>query len=98
MESMSRATWTDERLDDFACHTDRRFDGVDHRIDELARRVDSGFNRVDADLREVRSEMRTMRTEMDSRFDALQRVLIQAAVTLSVSFLTVGGAIVVTQL
>ncbi len=45
-----RATWTDSRLDDFAAHTDKRFD-------ELERRMENGFDRVDGDIREVRSEL-----------------------------------------
>lgn len=30
-----RESWTDERLDDFAKHVDRRFDEVDRRLDRL---------------------------------------------------------------
>jgi len=45
-----RATWTDSRLDDFAAHTDRRFD-------DLERRMESGFDRVDGDMRELRGEL-----------------------------------------
>jgi hypothetical protein len=37
---LMRESWTDARLDDFAAHTDRRFDAVDKR-----------FDRVDAELR-----------------------------------------------
>ena len=44
-----RESWTDRRLDDFAAHTDQRFDA-------LERRVDAGFARVDADIRELRTE------------------------------------------
>lgn len=39
MEAM-RESWTDARLDDFAKHTDQRFDAVEKR-----------FDRVDAELR-----------------------------------------------
>jgi hypothetical protein len=69
MESMRRS-WTDARLDDFSRHVDER------------------FNRVEAELRTQRSEMRTefasLRSEMDSRFDSLQRLILQVG----------GGAIV----
>jgi hypothetical protein len=51
---MYRMTWTDERMDDFAAHTDRRFDAVDRRFDEvngrldrLERRVEDGFERIE---------------------------------------------------
>jgi hypothetical protein len=33
-------------MDDFAAHTDRRFDEVDRRLDNLERRMEDGFNRV----------------------------------------------------
>lgn len=39
-----RSTWTNSRLDDFAKHTDQRFDAVDQR-----------FDKVDAELREIRA-------------------------------------------
>ncbi len=45
-----RATWTDSRLDDFAAHTDQRFD-------DLGRRMDAGFARVDQEFRKVRGEI-----------------------------------------
>jgi hypothetical protein len=40
---LMRESWTDVRLDDFAAHTDQRFDS-------LERRMEDGFNRVDAEL------------------------------------------------
>jgi hypothetical protein len=57
---MYRMAWTDERMDDFAKHTDRRFDAVDQRfeavdqrLDRLERRVDEGFDRMDRRLDDV---------------------------------------------
>ncbi|HEX5763830.1 MAG TPA: hypothetical protein VFY04_12020 [Solirubrobacterales bacterium] len=41
---LMRESWTDARLDDFAAHTDQRFDS-------LERRVENGFDRVDAELK-----------------------------------------------
>jgi len=41
-----RSTWTDERLDDFAAHTDQRFDAIDKR-----------FDRVDHEVATLRTEM-----------------------------------------
>jgi hypothetical protein len=43
---------------------------TDARLDDLNHRVEDGFNRVDADIR-------ALRAEMNSRFDSLQRTLIQ---------------------
>jgi hypothetical protein len=55
-------SWTDARLDDFAKHTDRRFDAVDRRFDA----VDKRFDRGDDELR-----------ALAARFDALNRTLLQ---------------------
>ena len=57
-----RSTWTDSRLDDFAKHTDRRFDAVDRR-----------FDRLDQELGGVRGEIGEVRSEIA----ALQRTIIQ---------------------
>jgi hypothetical protein len=43
---------------------------TDERLDDLNVRVTEGFQRVDADLREMRSDMNT-------RFEAMQRLIIQ---------------------
>lgn len=43
---------------------------TDERLDDLNVRVAEGFQRVDADLRELRSDM-------NSRFEAMQRLIIQ---------------------
>jgi hypothetical protein len=76
MEAM-RESWTDDRLDDFRCHVDQRFDWVDQRFAQ----VDQRFDRVDAELRaqrlEMRAELSSFRREMDSRLGAIQRLVIQ---------------------
>jgi hypothetical protein len=56
METM-RKSWTDERLDDFAGETARRFD-------TLERRMDDGFNRVDAELRAVNARFDALQRTM----------------------------------
>lgn len=48
-----REAWTDARLDDFAAHTDKRFDAVDRRFDSLERRMDDGFNRLEGRIDEL---------------------------------------------
>ena len=32
---MYRMGWTDDRMDDFAKHTDQRFDAIERRLDRL---------------------------------------------------------------
>ena len=53
-----RESWTDRRLDDFAAHTDQRFDAVDKRFDAVDQRFDAVDKRFDA---------------VDQRFDVLER-------------------------
>ncbi len=43
---------------------------TDERLDDMNRRMEDGFRRVDNDIRDLR-------TEMNSRFDGLQRTLLQ---------------------
>ena len=57
---MERVTWTDARMDDFAKHTDQRFDGVDKRLESIDRRFDSVDRRLES---------------LDGRFASLQRTL-----------------------
>ena len=55
-----RESWTDQRLDQFAVDTTRRFDGVDRRLDKIEGRLDG----VDGRLEEV-----------DRRFDLMERCM-----------------------
>lgn len=82
MDAM-RESWTDARLDDFAAHTDRRFDAVDKRFDAVDRRfeavdqrfdaVDQRFDVVDQRFNRVEAELHALK----GRFDALNRTLLQ---------------------
>jgi hypothetical protein len=89
-------SWTDERLEerfdriDYRFDevdrrfevVDRRFDGVDRRFDAVERRFDQRFDQIHVDFRELRGEM-------NSRFDAMQRLIIQMLATLIVGFVGV---------
>ena len=50
--------------------TDERLDDLKGQVDDLGRRMDAGF-------RELREEMATHQRETNSRFDSLQRTMIQ---------------------
>ena len=88
-----RKTWTDERLDDFGDHVDRRFDAVDRRFDAVDRRldevdrcldeVDRRFDRVDAELHRV-----------SDRLDGMQRTMVHAAVGMSAAILAGYAALI----
>lgn len=64
---------------------------TDGRLDDLSHRMDEGFGQVHQDMRDLRGEIGTvrgeigtvrgevgsLRAEMNSRFDSLQRTMIQ---------------------
>lgn len=64
---MERVTWTDARMDDFAKHTDQRFDAVDKRFDGVDKRLEAIDRRFDSVDRRLES--------LDHRFGSLQRTL-----------------------
>jgi hypothetical protein len=70
METMQRATWTDERLDDLNRRVDSGFD-----------RVDARFAQVDAEFRALRTEMNARfeaaQTRTDAQFASLHRLILQ---------------------
>jgi len=75
---MYRMAWTDERMDDFAKHTDQRFDAVDKRFDAVDQRfdavdkrfdaVDQRFEQVDQRFSRVDGDIRDLRDEMKAGF------------------------------
>lgn len=65
---MYRMGWTDERMDDFARHTDQRFDAVDKRFDAVDKRFDAIDRRFDTVDRRL--------DRLDDRFVAMQRTLL----------------------
>lgn len=98
MEAM-RNSWTDDRLDDFARHVDKRFDEVDHRFDEVDHRfdeVDRRFGEVDRRFGEVNGRLDRLEdrveagfAKLDTRIDALHhamnRSIIQVGLMLMVT-------------
>jgi exonuclease VII large subunit len=95
MESMSRANWTDERLEDFARNTDRRFDAVERRFDEVDRRFNEVNHKVDDVARRMDARFEAQQQHMDARFDsvdtrlhALQRTMVQTTVGMSAIVVT----------
>jgi hypothetical protein len=71
MESM-RATWTDDRLDDFARRTDSHFERVHTEIDDFRVEMRTEFG-------SVRAEMNAGFAALQGEFAALNRILIQIA-------------------
>ncbi len=67
-----RESWTDERLDDFVAHVDRRFDLVDRRFDAVDKRLDRIEDRIEEGF-----------ARFDTRLDSIQRAIAYGAVTLT---------------
>ena len=64
---------------------------TDERLDDFRRDVDWRFDRVDADNRDLRAEM-------NSRFDSLQRTLLQIAGGTIAALIAGFAGVIVTQL
>jgi hypothetical protein len=75
--------WNDDKMDALAA-----------KIEDLGSRMEKGFARVDTELREQRQETRELRLEMNTRFEAMQRLMTQAAVGISASFITGFAALI----
>lgn len=76
---MQRATWTDERLDEFAKSTDVRLDharddirAVQVDVANLRTEVRKGFDSVRGDIAAVRGEIDTLRGEMGQQVAGLR--------------------------
>jgi len=76
----TRATWTDERLDDLSQRVDHGLNRVDEELrslrSDLGGRISSLESRVDSrfDAQEVRTDSRF--ESVEKRLDALQRTMI----------------------
>ena len=93
METMS---WTDDRLDNFAGETARRFDSLEVRMDERFDAVDHRFEEVDRRFGEVNNRLDRIEDRIEassSRIDALHRTILflgsGALVTFVVGFVGV---------
>lgn len=71
-----RESWTDQRLDDFAAHNDRRFDAVDAEIRDLRAEMNARFEKIDARFE-----------KLDARFEALQRTMFQSSILVIVALI-----------
>jgi hypothetical protein len=76
-----RGTWTDERLDYLNGRMDNGFNRVDEDLRALRveTRTELGSLRseIGTESRSLRNEIGALRSEMNSRFDAMQRTMIQ---------------------
>ncbi len=77
-----RESWTDERLDDFAKHVDRRFDEVERRFGEMDRKVERRFDKVDHELH-----------RLNDRLDGMHRVLTFAVLAYTSAMIAAYGSI-----
>lgn len=82
MQTMTRESWTDERLDEFGKRMDERFDRVDERFNE----VDGKFKDVDKRFDKI-----------DARLESMQKTMVFGVIALSSAYIA-GFAALVTQL
>lgn len=66
---------------------------TDERLDDLTDRMDKNFERVDRDIRDLRSEMNGRFDHLESRFETMQRTMIQATVAISAAVLAGFGGL-----
>ncbi len=97
-----RESWTDQRLDEFAAGTSRRFDGVDRRLDGVDKRlngVDRRLYKIEGRLDHVDTRLDVMEKSMSdgfNRLDADMRELCSQNAAFQRTFLQVsGGAFVI---
>lgn len=80
--------WNDDRMDALAGKVDDLGGQMDQRFEEVNRRFDQRFESVENELREQRREMKAGFERIDDRFERMQRLMVQAVVGLSASFIT----------
>lgn len=98
---MYRMAWTDERMDDFAAHTDQRFDAVDKRFDAVDKRfdaVDERFGAVDKRFDKLEHRVETGFNRVNDRIDDLHRLILQLGAGALVTFVIGFAGIIVTRL
>jgi hypothetical protein len=89
METMS---WTDERLDNFAAETGRRFDSMEVRVDERFDAVDRRFEEVDRRFDGVDRRLDVI----DRRLDRFEDRMDDLGRTIHRTMLQLGGGMIAT--
>jgi vacuolar-type H+-ATPase subunit I/STV1 len=95
MEAM-RDGWNDDRLDEFAAQTDRRFDRLERRMEtgfaEIRKEMDIRFDKVDARFDKVDERF----DKVDERFERLDARIDALNHTLNRAMLQFGTGLIVT--
>jgi len=77
---------------------DVRESWTDERLDDFAKNVNRHFDDVDKRFDRVDADIRDLRGEMNTRFDALQRTLLQIGGGMIAALVAGFAALVATQL
>ena len=72
MQTMTRESWTDERLDEFGKRMDERFDRVDERFNEVGAKFEQVDKRLD---------------RLGDGLESVQRAIIFGSITISSAFI-----------
>ncbi len=83
----TKATWTDERLDDMA-----------RRMDDGFNRVDQDIRALRGEMAGLRTEMGARFEASDARFDAFQRTILQLGGGMIVTFVVGFAGLLAAQL
>ncbi len=89
---MKTMSWTDERLEDFAAQTGRRFDSLEVRVDERFDAVDRRFEEVDRRFDEVDRRLDVI----DRRLDRFEDRMDDLGRTIHRTMLQLGGGMIAT--
>ena len=89
---MKTMSWTDERLDNFAGETARRFDSLEARVDERFDAVDRRFEEVDRRFDDVDRRL----DGIDRRLDRFENRMDELGYTIHRTMLQLGGGMIVT--
>jgi hypothetical protein len=89
-----RESWTDERLDDFVVHVDRRFEEVYRRFDEVDRRFESLERRMETGFEQVQGELH----RVNDRLDGMYRLMIYTSVGILGAFTAALAGLLATQI
>jgi predicted nuclease with TOPRIM domain len=82
MQTMTRESWTDERLDEFGKRMDERFDRSDERIKAARIETKQEFRRFDERFEQVDKRLDRLADGLES----VQQALIFGSVTMSTAF------------
>ncbi len=97
METMTKNSWTAERLDDLNLRVEDGFRRVDADLREVRGEIALLRSETKTEIASLRGEMNARFERVDARFDALQRTLLQFGGVLVAALIGVIATLIATQ-